>query len=287
MLVRREKMKSRLIDTFVARAIRLLVLAVVVYISITGGVLYFEEKLLYFPSRELEVTPDQLGLRHEDLRLMAEDGVSLHAWYLPVKDARFAVLLCHGNGGNISHRLDRAMLMQRYLGTDVLLFDYRGYGQSDAAPDEQGIYRDSRAAYRFLTEEKEVPTERVILFGESLGAAVAVELATEVASAALVLEAPFSSIPDMAREVIPFFPLGRFIRNRYENEEKIPSIRVPLLVIHGERDRTVPFEQGRRVFEAAPEPKRFHAISGAGHNDTYIIGGEEYWQVWKEFLNEL
>ena len=105
--------------------------------------------------------------------------------------------------------------------------------------------------------------------------------------AALVLEAPFSSVPDMAREVFPFLPVGRFLRNRYENEKKISSIRIPLLVLHGQRDRTVPFEQGRKVFEAAPEPKRFYGIAGAGHNDTYLIGGEDYWQVWREFLNEL
>ncbi len=249
--------------------------------------MFFEERLLYFPLRELEMTPDQLGLPCEEVRLTAEDGVGLHAWYLPVKNSRFTVLLCHGNGGNISHRLDRAILMQRYLGTDVLLFDYRGYGRSDGTPNEQGTYRDGRAAYQFLTGETEIAPQRIILFGESLGAAVAVELATQVPCSALVLEAPFTSIPDMAREVFPILPVGRFLRNRYENEKKMPSLRVPLLVLHGNRDRTVPFEQGRKVFEAAPEPKRFHAITGAGHNDTYIIGGEEYWRAWKEFLNGL
>jgi fermentation-respiration switch protein FrsA (DUF1100 family) len=286
MSIRREKMKSRVLPALKDGAKRLLILLVIFYILVTGGVLFFEEKLLYFPSRDLELTPDQLGLPCEDLRLTTEDGIGVHAWYMPVKDSRFTVLMCHGNGGNISHRLDRALLLQRNLGTDVLLFDYRGYGQSDGQPNEQGTYRDGRAAYRFLTGEKEIAPKRIILFGESLGAAVAVELATGVAAAALVLEAPFSSIPDMAHEVFPFLPVGPLIRNRYENEKKIASIRVPLLVLHGKRDRTVPFEQGKKVFEAAPEPKRFYPISGAGHNDTYITGGEDYWQVWKEFLEE-
>jgi hypothetical protein len=247
--------------------------------------LIFEKHLIYFPTRAHEVTPAALGLPHEDVALVAEDGVRLHAWFLPVQEARFSLLICHGNGGNVSQRLDRVLLMRSHIAADTLLFDYRGYGASQGSPDEQGTYRDARAAYRWLAARR--GPERVVLFGESLGAAVALQLATEVEARALVLEAPFTSIPDMARAVYPFLPLWPFVRTRYDNLAKIGALRLPLLILHGERDEVVPFAQGRRLFDAAPEPKRFQAIAGAGHNDVYVVGGERYWQVLGEFLEGL
>jgi hypothetical protein len=247
----------------------------------------FEKRLIYFPFRDLEVTPKELGLRYEEARLVAEDGVTLHGWFLPIEASRFTVLVCHGNAGNISHRLDRAMLMHAKLKTDVFLFDYRGYGLSEGAPDEEGTYRDARAAHRYLSTARGIPPGNLIIFGESLGAAVALQLALEVPARALVLEAPFTSVADMARSVLPFVPIGRLLRTRYDNLAKIGGLRMPLLILHGERDTTVPFAQGRRLFEAAPEPKRFFAIPGAGHNDTYFIGGDAYWQAWGAFLHEL
>jgi fermentation-respiration switch protein FrsA (DUF1100 family) len=247
----------------------------------------FEKRLIYFPFRRLEVTPGDLGLRFEDARLVAEDGTALHGWFLPVEGSRYTVVVCHGNAGNISHRLDRALLMHAKLKTDVFLFDYRGYGQSEGEPDEQGTYRDARAALRYLVTGRGIDRAKVIVFGESLGAAVALQLALQEPVRALVLEAPFTSIADMARSVPPFLPLGRLLRTRYDNVGKVAGLRMPLLVLHGERDTTVPFVHGRRLFEAAPEPKRFFAIPGAGHNDTYVIGGDAYWQAWKGFLDDL
>ena len=247
----------------------------------------FEKRLIYFPFRALEVTPKELGLRYEEARLVAEDGITLHGWFLPVEGSRFTVLVCHGNAGNISHRLDRAMLMHAKLKTDVFLFDYRGYGLSQGAPDEEGTYRDARAAHRYLSTARGVAPGNLIIFGESLGAAVALQLALEVPARALVLEAPFTSISDMAGSVLPFLPVGRLLRTRYDNLAKIGGLRMPLLVLHGDRDTTVPFAQGRRLFEAAPEPKQFFPIPGAGHNDTYFIGGDPYWEAWSEFLGGL
>ena len=194
--------------------------------------------------------------------------------------------MCHGNAGNVSHRLDRALLMQSRLGADVLLFDYRGYGASEGSPDEEGTYRDARAAWCWLVARGAAP-ERVVLFGESLGSAVALQLALEVDARALVLESPFASVPAMARAVYPFLPVWPFVRTRYDNAAKIGRLRMPLLVLHGERDEVVPFAQGRRVFDAAPEPKRFFTIPGAGHNDTYAAGGDLYWRVLGDFLEEL
>jgi fermentation-respiration switch protein FrsA (DUF1100 family) len=263
------------------------VLRILVLLAVAGGLLLvFEKHLIYFPTRAHEVTPAGLGLASEEVELRAEDGVRLHGWFLPVKGSRLTVLVCHGNGGNVSHRLDRVLLMQSRLNVDALLFDYRGYGKSEGSPDEQGTYRDARAAYRWLVAHGHGP-ERVVLFGESLGSAVALQLALEVEARALVLESPFASVPEMARAVYPFLPLWPFVRTRYDNVAKVARLRMPLLVLHGERDEVVPFAQGRRVFDKAPEPKRFFAIPGASHNDTYLVGGEPYWRALREFLEGL
>lgn len=262
-------------------------MALAVAVGLVVLVLLFEEKLIYFPLREMEVTPADLALPFEDCWLTAEDGARLHGWFFPLEGAHFTVLICHGNAGNISHRLDRVLLMRARLATEVMLFDYRGYGRSEGRPGEQETYRDGRAAYQFLIGRRQVAPERLILFGESLGAAVALQLALEVPVKALVLESAFTSIPDLARAIYPFLPVWSLLRTRYDNLAKIAEIDVPLLVMHGNRDGTVPFEQGKRLFEAAPEPKRFYAISGAGHNDTFFAGGEAYWRVWKQFLESL
>ncbi len=250
----------------------------------------FEERFIFFPSSKFEVTPTALGLRHDELTLVTPDGERLHAWFLPSSvepsTHRYTVLVCHGNAGNISHRLDRTLLMHANVGTDVLLFDYRGFGNSSGRPDESGTYEDARAAYRYLVDERGVDESRLVLFGESLGAAVALQLATEVDAAGLVLEASFTSIRDMARVAYPFIPNG-WVKTRYENIEKIPTVKMPVLVLHGTEDRTVPFAQGQSLFEAANEPKRFLAIDGASHSDTFLVGGDAYWQTWKDFLASL
>ena len=264
---------------------RLLIFFAVLLAGLILVPVLFERRLIYFPFRTLEVTPKELGLRFEEARLVTEDGVTLHGWFLPVEGSRFTVLVCHGNAGNISHRLDRAMLMHAKLKTDVFLFDYRGYGLSQGAPDEEGTYRDARAAHRYLSTARGVPPGNLIIFGESLGAAVALQLALEVPARGLVLESPFTSVGDMARGVVPVLPLGRLLRTKYDNLGKVGGLRMPLLVLHGDRDTTVPFAQGRRLFEAAPEPKSFFVIRGAAHNDTYVAGGRAYLEVWRRFLS--
>jgi fermentation-respiration switch protein FrsA (DUF1100 family) len=260
------------------------VLRLTLVLSALGGLLLlFETRFIYFPSRAHEATPAGLGLPSEEVLFTAEDGVRLHGWFLPVRGARWTVLLSHGNAGNISHRLDRTLFLQTRLGASVLLYDYRGYGRSEGSPDEPGTYRDARAAYRYLVERRRVPPERLVLFGESLGSAVSLDLALAHPAAALILEAPFTSVPAMARTTI-FFPLAPFVRTRYDNLEKVGRLRMPLLVLQGDHDEVVPFAQGRRLFEAAPGPKRFFAIPGAGHNDTFLVGGDAYWQAIADFL---
>ena len=253
--------------------------------------MFLEERLIYFPSRETEATPDSLGLEHEEVFLDASDGTRIHGWFLPALPRRsgsFTVLVCHGNAGNISGRLDRSLLLQRRLGVDVLLFDYRGFGQSEGSPSEEGTYLDAVAANRYLVEERGIARERLILFGESLGAAVAIELSLRENAAALVLEAPFASIAEMTRVAYPFLaPFTSFVRTRYDNLRKIPEVALPLLVFHARRDPVVPFEQGEAVFRAAREPKTFVAVENAGHADVFLAGGEAYWSAWKNFLQTL
>jgi fermentation-respiration switch protein FrsA (DUF1100 family) len=260
--------------------------AVVLAVSLV--MLLFERRFIYFPQRAHDLTPRDLGLAFEDLELVAEDGVRIHAWFLPAPgESRWTVLLAHGNAGNVSHRLDRTLQLHARLRADVLLFDYRGYGRSEGSPDEQGTYRDARAAHAWLVGTRGVDPERLVLFGESLGSAVALDLALQRPSRALVLESPFASIPAMARAIYPFLPLWPFVRTRYDNLEKAGGLGVPVLVLHGERDEVVPFGQGRQVFEAAPEPRSFFTIPGAGHNDTYVTGGDAYWKAVTDFLEEL
>ena len=270
------------------KAVARAVLRLLVLLAVVGALLLlFEKRLIYFPMSAHEATPAGLGLAHQELSLRAEDGVRLHGWFLPVKDSRGSVLVCHGNAGNISHRLDRALLMQsRGSRLDVLLFDYRGYGQSEGSPDEPGTYRDARAAYRWLREHGH-RAERIVIFGESLGSAVALELALGAPARALVLESPFTSIPDMARRRLPV-PAGLAagadaLRQPREGRPAADAAPGPAR----RSGRRVPFAQGRRVFEAAPEPKRFFAIPGASHNDTYLVGGEPYWRAIAEFLEGL
>jgi fermentation-respiration switch protein FrsA (DUF1100 family) len=261
-----------------------LIRAALLVLVFPAGLLIFEKKLIYFPARELELAPSDLGLRSEEAPLVGEDGVRIHAWFLPRPGSRLTVLVSHGNAGNISHRLHRAALLEAALDADVLLYDYRGYGRSEGAPDEEGTYRDSRAAYRYLVEGRGVRPERLVLFGESLGSAVTLELALTHPCAAVVLESPFTSIRDMVRVALPLMPLGAFVRTRYDNLAKVGKLRVPLLVMHGDRDGVVPFEQGQRLFAAAPEPKRFFRIAGADHNDTYLKGGEPYRRALAAFV---
>ncbi|MDP3939637.1 MAG: alpha/beta hydrolase [Deltaproteobacteria bacterium] len=253
-----------------------------------------DRRFIFFPDPVLVATPDAYGLPFEDLTVTTSDGVAVHGWFIPAPEARvgasappYTFVMLHGNAGNISHRIDWAKLYRDRLGVNVFLLDYRGYGRSEGEPSEQGTYLDAEAAVKALTERGDVDPGRIILAGHSLGAAVAIELALRVAPAGLVLESAFTSVSDMAKQVIPFLPLGIFLSTRYENLEKIPRIDCPLLVMHGEHDEIIPFEQGLRLYEAAPEPKTFFRIRHAGHNDTYVSGGEAYIQAYVRFLASL
>ncbi len=246
-----------------------------------------EESFIFFPERELEASPGELGLPFEDLHFRAEDGPLLHAWLIPGKGNPVSLLWFHGNAGNISHRLENILLLRERLPLNIFIFDYRGYGRSEGRPTEEGTYLDGRAALAALREREEVDPARVVFFGRSLGSAVAVELALHEPPLGLILEAPFTSIKELARRFLPFPALASLVRTGYNSICKISKVRAPLLIIHGEQDEVVPIEQGRRLFHEAPGTKRFYAVLGAGHNDCYIVGGEPYFREIENFIGEL
>ncbi len=234
----------------------------------------FQGYLLYLPSRELAGTPDDIGLAYEDVALVTDDGYRLHGWYLPADAKQPVVLFFHGNAGNISHRLDTLRLFHQ-LGLNTLIVDYQGYGRSEGSPSEPGTHLDALAAWRYLVKDRGVPADKIVLFGRSLGAAVATELAARHRPRALILESAFTSLPDLAAQLYPFMPVRLLTRYHYDNHALMAKISCPVLVIHSAADEIVPFTHGRALFEAAPEPKRLLVIQGS-HNDGFLISGQHY-----------
>ncbi len=256
----------------------------IAYAAIVLLVFVFQSRLVYFPQigRELSVTPRAHGLDFESVNISTEDGETLHAWWVPAKDARGTVLFFHGNAGNISHRIDY-LRMFRQLGYATLIFDYRGYGNSTGSPSESGTYLDAAAAWRWLTQTRGIRPGDIVFAGESLGGAVASGLAVQQAPRALVLLSTFTSAPDLGAEVYPFIPVRLISRFSYDNLANLRQIKSPVLIAHSRDDDIVPFAHGRRLFEAASEPRQFLEMRG-GHNDGFIFTREEWVRVLADFL---
>ncbi len=240
-----------------------------------------QDRLLYFPTANFAATPEAFGLRSEELSILAEDGVRLHGWWIR-GDGRRALLFFHGNAGNIGDRLDRARILNARFGLDIFLVDYRGFGRSEGSASEDGLYLDARAVYREAAAKGFAPGQ-ILVFGESLGSAVAIQLALDRPCAAIVLETPFLSVPAMARAYYPFVP-AFLIRSRFDNASKIAAVGIPKLFLIAERDEIIPAEHGPKLWGLAREPKTLYRIPGAHHNDTYTAGGENYWNAWERFL---
>ena len=249
----------------------LLGFAVVAYGALVAGLFFFQRQLLYLPDRthpEL-VGLEQLGVR--EVTLSTEDGLSLLSWYLPPRHGRPVIAYFHGNGGHVGYRAQRLLRFARE-GYGVLMPEYRGYGGNPGTPNETGFYADGRAALGFLERETVAPT-RLVLYGESLGSGVAVELAVQHEIAGLILEAPFTSVAEVAQCHFPFVPAARLVTDRFDSLSRIGQVRAPILVLHGEGDRVVPVRFGRALFKAAPEPKEGWFVPEAGHEDLARIGG--------------
>ncbi|UCC41398.1 MAG: alpha/beta hydrolase, partial [Candidatus Aminicenantes bacterium] len=227
---------------------------------------YYERKGIYFPLRKIHLTPKEMGLEFEDVYFSSSDGIRLNGWYVPAKEDRTTILFCHGNAGNISHRIEVIYLFSK-LGLNVFIFDYRGYGRSQGSPSEEGLYLDAEAAYKYLIEKRNLKEESIVVYGKSIGANVAVELCSKVKIAGLISESAFTSALDMGKKLFPFLPLKWLISIKFDALSKIKDIIVPKLIIHSKDDRIIPFKHGRKLFDAAPEPKEFYPMRG-GHNEA-------------------
>ena len=255
------------------------------YAALAALLFVFQSRFIYFPEtgREDRATPAQLRLPFEEVRIATADGETLHGWFVPASGARATVLFLHGNAGSIVHRLDWLPMFQR-LNLSALLVDYRGFGQSTGRPSEAGTHADAEAAWRHLTEARRIPPGRIVVFGESLGGAVAAHLAARVTPAALVLHSAFTSAPDLAADLYPFLPARLLTRYRYDTLGAVQALRCPLLVAHSPRDEIVPVSHGRRLYQAAGVPKQWLELAG-GHNDGFIFMRAEWVHQLGDFLH--
>jgi len=242
-------------------------LAAATYLAVLLVLVWLEDKLIFIPSPYPEGDWQPAGLPVVDAWFVSDDGLRLHGWYLPHPQPVAQVLLCHGNAGNVTHRAEALRQMHRRVQAAVLVFDYGGYGKSQGTPNESGVLRDARAARRWLAQHAHLPETSVVLMGESLGGAVAVHLAAELPSRALILQNTFTSLPDVAAWHFPWLPIRWLMRAQLNALAKIPHCRTPLFQSHGDRDTIVPYHLGRRLFEAEAEPKQFYTLAGADHND--------------------
>lgn len=254
-----------------------LLVAALGYLVLVAFVYFRQEKLLYFPnlpSRELDASPADIGLAFESITFKAEDDIELHGWFIPHPQSQAVALFCHGNAGNISHRLPTIQAMHD-LGLSVFIFDYRGYGRSSGHASEEGTYRDARAAWKYLRENRGLNEQDIIIWGRSLGAAVAVNLAATQTSSAVIIESTFTSVTDLAAMLYPHLPVRYISRFHYNVLTSVKAIHAPILIVHSHDDEIIPFAHGERLFAAANEPKQFLAINGT-HDDAASTSKKEY-----------
>jgi hypothetical protein len=265
---------------------KLLLLAMMTLTVLSVYVYLMQSRMLYYPNmpgRALTATPADIGLEYRDVHFTTEDGIELHGWFIPGDNPQRTLLFFHGNAGNISHRLESVGLFHR-LGLSVFIFDYRGFGQSAGETTEQGTYRDAQAAWSYLTQTRALDAKDIIVFGRSLGGAVATWLASRHTPAMLILESTFTSVPAMARRYYPFLPVRLLSRFEYNSLSLVKQLACPVLIAHSRDDEIIPFEEGRLLFDAAPEPKRFLEMRG-GHNDGFIVTGPRYAVGMRAFID--
>lgn len=261
-------------------------IVVLVYVCLSLYLYWKQSRYVFYPRRKIFYWPSDFGMNFEHVVFTTQDGETLAGWFVPadgIKGTGRILVFCHGNGGNIGDRV-RAIESFGNLGLDVLIFDYRGYGNSTGKPSEQGTYMDALAVWNHL-KTRMVPQEKIVVYGESLGGAVAVWLAEQVRPGALVVESCFTSAADLARKMFPLLPVKLICRFKYDSLSMIGNVRCPVLVAHSSEDEMIPFGHGKRLYEKAPEPKKFVEMKGQ-HNDGGIIINEGYQKALKEFLEE-
>jgi hypothetical protein len=254
--------------------IGLLVVLFLVYIVMTGFVYFGQQGMVFVPAREMAATPADIGLHFEDVVMRTRDNVRISAWYIPAQEERAVLLFCHGNAGNNSHRLDSIQLFHD-LHLSVLIFDYRGYGKSEGSPTEEGTYLDAEAAWDHLINIKHVQPEKIVLFGRSLGGAVAAEVALRHKVGALIIESGFTSVPELGGKYYPFLPVKLLSRYSYATVDKVSKINAPKLFIHSPYDEIIPLHHGKALYDNASPPKEFLQIDG-DHNNGFRESGSVY-----------
>jgi fermentation-respiration switch protein FrsA (DUF1100 family) len=255
---------------------------VVLFIVLLAGC---ENSIIYHPEKYPNGLWDtsNMPLPVQDVWFEAEDGVKLHGWYIPSDEAVASLLFFHGNAGNITNRLENIFLLH-HLKLNVFIFDYRGFGRSEGDPNEEGIQLDSQAAYDTLLTQPGVSVPSLFIFGRSLGGAFASYTATKNPAAGLILESTFTNADEMADKMFPILPVGWFISSELNTQRHVAHLNMPKLFIHGTRDTLIPFTMGRELYKAAAQPKEFYSIVGAGHNNTYRVGGKEYFDTIQAFI---
>jgi uncharacterized protein len=265
-----------------------MILRILIY-TIAGLALFFlyvrylELTSIFYPDPEIKATPELIGLTYENVFLTAQDNVKIHGWYIPHDKAYASVIYFHGNGGNISDRLDKISVLHN-LGLNIFICDYRGYGKSEGKPTETGIYRDALAAYDYLAQRRDIKKNDIIGYGASLGGAVIIDLAAKRDLKVLIIDSTFTSAKDMARRIYPFVP-SFMVMIKLDSARKIKNLPMPKLFFHSQDDEMVPIALGQKLFELAPEPKKFVTISG-GHNEAHLESHEQYVAALADFLRE-
>lgn len=244
----------------------------------------FIERQVFSPELAHYAAPADFGLSAQEVWLTTSDGVRLHGWHLPAPGAANLLLFCHGNAGNISHRLDNLARLHQ-AGVAVFIFDYRGYGLSQGKPSEAGLYLDAEAAWDWAQGQAESQGGRVVLFGRSLGGVAATYLAAQQQPAGLILESTFTNLGAMAGSLFPLPGLEGWLKGRFNSLGRAAGVRCPVLMLHGDDDQIVPLRLGQELFEALPRPKKFVTLQGAGHNDTYVVAGSAYFSRLEKFVN--
>lgn len=259
-----------------------------ILIAIIGGYLLilclmyiFQRYLIFLPSSDLMITPDQAGLQAQDLWMDTEDGERLHGWIFPKEEAEYIIILSHGNAGNISGRIDIAKFLNE-LGLAVILYDYRGYGKSSGKPSEEGMYLDVEAVANFVKTEIGYSEKQMIMYGRSLGGAVASFAATRFNVGGLVLDSTFRNLKLMVKDLYPFVPAS-LARYEFSTESYLKQVSVPVMIMHSPKDEIADISQGKYLYDLAEKPKKFVELRG-GHNENFHASTDILRESWKEFL---
>jgi len=247
------------------------ILLVVIFVLIIFKVffIFLEQKSLYHPDQEIPETPKNLGIAFEEINFKTADGQLLNGWFVPAKDAQATVLYCHGNAGNIYHRLHKVKFFHE-MGMNFFIFDYRGFGKSSGKPAEKGLYKDARAAYDYLVSRNDVDKKKIVVYGKSLGGPIAADLCVNRQASALILEGSFASVVLRAQQLYPFLPMKVLITQKYDTLAKVKNLRIPKLIAHGRQDEVISFHHGEILFTAAAEPKQFLSFDGSHNDDLYV-----------------